>query len=184
MIVSAAVSPGLERAREIRGLRRTRDTNAVVDPDLKRFRKLWPDIDREEWFSLGENHQKVLSSSLHQLRNRYRVPAQDSTRIARRMIASVFGVPSRKATSSHRGARQRGMSIEHTVLVVAQEDDPQFSMLKGLRHIVGREPGGFCQRGEGSRGHPRLVGAAEVDAGCVHHVPGRSLGAFALGRIG
>jgi phosphoglycerate dehydrogenase-like enzyme len=35
------------------------------------------------------------------------------------------------------------MSIEHTVLVLAQEDDPQLSMLKGLRHIVGREPAAF-----------------------------------------
>ena len=36
------------------------------------------------------------------------------------------------------------MSIEHTVLVVAQEDDPQLSMLKDLRHIVGREPAAFA----------------------------------------
>jgi phosphoglycerate dehydrogenase-like enzyme len=36
------------------------------------------------------------------------------------------------------------MSIEHTVLVVSQEDDPQFSMLEGLRHIVGREPSAFA----------------------------------------
>src|SRR6202050_1720998 len=35
------------------------------------------------------------------------------------------------------------MSIEHTILVLAQEDDPQLSMLKGLRHIVGREPAAF-----------------------------------------
>jgi phosphoglycerate dehydrogenase-like enzyme len=35
------------------------------------------------------------------------------------------------------------MSIEHTVLVLTQEDDPQISMLKGLRHIVGREPAAF-----------------------------------------
>jgi phosphoglycerate dehydrogenase-like enzyme len=36
------------------------------------------------------------------------------------------------------------MSIEHTVLVVAQDDDPQLSMLKGLRHIVGRDPAAFA----------------------------------------
>ena len=36
------------------------------------------------------------------------------------------------------------MSIEHTVLVLAQEDDPQLSMLKGLRHIVGRDPAAFA----------------------------------------
>jgi phosphoglycerate dehydrogenase-like enzyme len=36
------------------------------------------------------------------------------------------------------------MSIEHTVLVVAQDDDPQLTMLKGLRHIVGREPAAFA----------------------------------------
>ena len=33
---------------------------------------LWPDKDREEWFSLGENHEKVLGFGLHQLRNRCR----------------------------------------------------------------------------------------------------------------
>src|ERR1700689_4353256 len=36
------------------------------------------------------------------------------------------------------------MSIEHKVLVFTQEDDPQLSMLKGLRHIVGREPAAFA----------------------------------------
>jgi phosphoglycerate dehydrogenase-like enzyme len=36
------------------------------------------------------------------------------------------------------------MSIEHTVLVLAQDNDPQLSMLKGLRHIVGREPAAFA----------------------------------------
>jgi phosphoglycerate dehydrogenase-like enzyme len=36
------------------------------------------------------------------------------------------------------------MSIEHTVLVVTHDDDPQLSMLKGLRHIVGREPADFA----------------------------------------
>ena len=36
------------------------------------------------------------------------------------------------------------MSIEHTVLVLAQENDPQLNMLKGLRHIVGREPAAFA----------------------------------------
>jgi phosphoglycerate dehydrogenase-like enzyme len=35
------------------------------------------------------------------------------------------------------------MSIEHTVLVLAQEEDPQFSMLNGVRHIMGREPAAF-----------------------------------------
>jgi phosphoglycerate dehydrogenase-like enzyme len=36
------------------------------------------------------------------------------------------------------------MSIEHTVLVLAHDDDPQLSMLKGLRHIVGRDPAAFA----------------------------------------
>jgi phosphoglycerate dehydrogenase-like enzyme len=36
------------------------------------------------------------------------------------------------------------MSIDYTVLVVAQEDDPQLAMLQGLRHIVGREPAAFA----------------------------------------
>jgi phosphoglycerate dehydrogenase-like enzyme len=36
------------------------------------------------------------------------------------------------------------MSIDYTVLVVAQEDDPQLAMLKDLRHIVGREPAAFA----------------------------------------
>ncbi len=35
------------------------------------------------------------------------------------------------------------MSIEHTVLVVTQDDDPQLNMLKGLRHIVGRDASAF-----------------------------------------
>src|SRR5580704_9709727 len=35
------------------------------------------------------------------------------------------------------------MSIEHTVLVVTQDNDPQLSMLKDLRHIVGRKPDDF-----------------------------------------
>jgi hypothetical protein len=34
---------------------------------------LWPDKDREAWFSLGENHEKVYRFGLHQLRNRFRV---------------------------------------------------------------------------------------------------------------
>src|SRR6202167_5836379 len=33
---------------------------------------LWPDKDREEWFSLGENHEKIFGFGLHQLRNRCR----------------------------------------------------------------------------------------------------------------
>ena len=51
------------------------------------------------------------------------------------------------ATKFHRksrGARRECMSIEHTVLVLAQDDDPQLSMLTGLRHIVGREPAAFA----------------------------------------
>src|SRR5271154_2736326 len=36
------------------------------------------------------------------------------------------------------------MSIEHTVLVLAQDDDPQLSMLQGLRHIVGRDAAAFA----------------------------------------
>src|ERR1700678_3427836 len=36
------------------------------------------------------------------------------------------------------------MSSEQTVLVLSQEDDPQLSMLKGLRHIVGRTPEAFA----------------------------------------
>ncbi len=36
------------------------------------------------------------------------------------------------------------MSIEHTVLALAQDDDPPLNMLKGLRHIVGREPAAFA----------------------------------------
>jgi hypothetical protein len=30
---------------------------------------LWPDKDREEWFSLGENHERRRGFGLHQLRN-------------------------------------------------------------------------------------------------------------------
>ena len=32
---------------------------------------LWPDKDREEWFSLRENHERLFCFGLHQLRNRY-----------------------------------------------------------------------------------------------------------------
>ena len=32
---------------------------------------LWPDKGREEWFSLGENHEKILGFDLDQLRNRW-----------------------------------------------------------------------------------------------------------------
>ena len=31
---------------------------------------LWPDKDREEWFSLVENHEKAVRFGLHPLRNR------------------------------------------------------------------------------------------------------------------
>jgi phosphoglycerate dehydrogenase-like enzyme len=41
------------------------------------------------------------------------------------------------------------MSIEHTVLVVAQDDDPQLSMLQGLRHVVGRTPEAFAGAADG-----------------------------------
>jgi phosphoglycerate dehydrogenase-like enzyme len=37
-----------------------------------------------------------------------------------------------------------GMAIQHTVLVLSREDDPQLSMLKGLPHIVGHEPQAFA----------------------------------------
>src|SRR5271168_3063523 len=36
------------------------------------------------------------------------------------------------------------MSIDYTVLVVTNDDDPQMSMLQGLRHIVGRKPQDFA----------------------------------------
>ena len=36
------------------------------------------------------------------------------------------------------------MSIEHTVLVVTQESDPQFEMLGGIRHIVGHKASDFA----------------------------------------
>jgi hypothetical protein len=32
---------------------------------------LWPDKDREVWFSLKENHEKAYGSGLHQLRNSF-----------------------------------------------------------------------------------------------------------------
>src|SRR5271156_3946305 len=32
----------------------------------------WPHQDREEWFSLGENHERCCCFGLHQLRNRRR----------------------------------------------------------------------------------------------------------------
>src|SRR5208282_545856 len=36
------------------------------------------------------------------------------------------------------------MSIEHTILVLAKENDPQLEMLKGLRPIVGHDPAAFA----------------------------------------
>ena len=43
----------------------------VVSTPLKAISQLlWPDKGREEWFSLGENHEKVPGFGLHQLRNR------------------------------------------------------------------------------------------------------------------
>jgi phosphoglycerate dehydrogenase-like enzyme len=36
------------------------------------------------------------------------------------------------------------VSIDYTVLVVAQEDDPQLAMLQRLRHIVGRDPAAYA----------------------------------------
>jgi phosphoglycerate dehydrogenase-like enzyme len=51
------------------------------------------------------------------------------------------------ATKFHwksRGVQRERMSIEHTVLALAQDNDPSLSMLKGLRHIVGREPAAFA----------------------------------------
>jgi hypothetical protein len=45
----------------------------VMHPSTAVSQLLWPDKDREEWFSLRENHEKVLGFGLHQLRNRCRV---------------------------------------------------------------------------------------------------------------
>jgi hypothetical protein len=40
------------------------------NPNAKRVAQLlWPDKDREVWFSLGENHEKACRFGLHQLRN-------------------------------------------------------------------------------------------------------------------
>ena len=36
------------------------------------------------------------------------------------------------------------MSMEHTILAVAQDNDPQLSMLQGLRHIVGHDAAAFA----------------------------------------
>lgn len=36
------------------------------------------------------------------------------------------------------------MNTGYTVLVIAQENDPQLAMLTGLHHIVGREPSAFA----------------------------------------
>ena len=36
------------------------------------------------------------------------------------------------------------MRIEHTILAVARENDPQLGMLQGLRHIVGHDPAAFA----------------------------------------
>ena len=36
------------------------------------------------------------------------------------------------------------MSIEHTVLVVAEGNDPQFRLLQGIPHIIGHDPSAFA----------------------------------------
>jgi phosphoglycerate dehydrogenase-like enzyme len=36
------------------------------------------------------------------------------------------------------------MAIQHTILVLSRDDDPQLSLLKGLPHIVGHEPQAFA----------------------------------------
>jgi phosphoglycerate dehydrogenase-like enzyme len=36
------------------------------------------------------------------------------------------------------------MAIQHTILVLSRDDDPQLSMLKGLPHLVGHEPQAFA----------------------------------------
>ena len=76
------------------------------------------------------------------------------------------------------------MSIEHTVLVLAQENDPQLSMLKGLRHIVGREAAAFASAAKDPVVILAWSGPKKVLRDVFTHVPGRSLGAFPLRRIG
>ncbi len=48
---------------------------------------LCPDKDREEWFSLGENHEKLLDFALHQLRNRYSQTRPQPRRESSRIVA-------------------------------------------------------------------------------------------------
>ena len=36
------------------------------------------------------------------------------------------------------------MSLEHTILVLSKENDPQLEMLRGLRHIEGHDPAAFA----------------------------------------
>src|SRR5580704_10068017 len=46
----------------------------ILSPSQPRIKAvsqlLWPDKDREEWFSLGENHERASRFGLHPLRNR------------------------------------------------------------------------------------------------------------------
>jgi hypothetical protein len=50
---------------------------------------LWPDKDREVWFSLGENHEKACHFGLHQLRN---CPC-DTPKMALRFLANTTPLP-------------------------------------------------------------------------------------------
>jgi hypothetical protein len=45
------------------------DTNERVRTVKAVSQLLWPDKDREVWFSLGENHEEGCGFALHQLRN-------------------------------------------------------------------------------------------------------------------
>jgi hypothetical protein len=65
----------------------------------------WPDKDREEWFSLGENHEKVRGFGLHQLRNRCTVSFKGAAFALLTVSAGILVLPRKKtlvfANSGH-----------------------------------------------------------------------------------
>jgi phosphoglycerate dehydrogenase-like enzyme len=58
------------------------------------------------------------------------------------------------------------MAIQHTVLVLSRDVDPQLSMLKGLPHIVGHEPQAFA----GAVNEPVIILAWSTSKKLLHDV--------------
>src|SRR5580698_4505797 len=74
----------------------------------ERFRKsLWPDEDREEWFSLGENHEKLCGFAPAPIAK----PPHPSLEATRRAIAIRFRPPCFALYRALSAARSRLISV-------------------------------------------------------------------------